>query len=539
MTAGEGPERRRAGRAGSGAGLRARAAPRRGQGLAESRGRVAGARRPGIHRQLRRRGGAGLHRRSMLPRGAAANGLPGSYPYTRGIHPTMYRGRLWTMRQFAGFGTAQDTNERYKFLLSRGPDRALGRVRLPDPDGLRRRPPPLRGRGRQVRRRHLQPGRHGGPVRRDSARPGLHLDDDQRAGGDHLLLLRRGRREAGRAHRASSRARSRTTSSRSTWRSTPGSSRRSRRSRSSWTCSSGAPEHTPKWNTISISGYHIREAGATAAQELAFTLANGFCYVEHGLARGLDRRQLRAPALVLLGRAQRLLRGDRQAARRPADLGPPPPRALRRPDAAELADAVPLPDRRCHPDGAAAAEQHRAGGLPGAGRGAGRHPVAAHQRPGRDAGAPHRALGPGRAPDPADPGRRDRRRRTWPTRWAAPTTSRRSPTGWSARPRRIFAEIEAQGGVVPAHRGGVVPAADRPVGIAVPGRGRAGPPHHRRGQRVRRRRRPAGGHPDGERRGRTRAARADGRGCGPARDSALVESRAGGAPRRRRGRHAT
>ena len=49
-----------------------------------------------------------------------ASGLPGQYPYTRGIHPTMYRGRLWTMRQFAGFGTAEDTNERYKFLLDRG-----------------------------------------------------------------------------------------------------------------------------------------------------------------------------------------------------------------------------------------------------------------------------------------------------------------------------------------------------------------------------------------------------------------------------------
>src|SRR6185295_15069404 len=50
----------------------------------------------------------------------AATGLPGEFPFTRGIHPTMYRGRLWTMRQFAGFGTAEDTNERYKFLLERG-----------------------------------------------------------------------------------------------------------------------------------------------------------------------------------------------------------------------------------------------------------------------------------------------------------------------------------------------------------------------------------------------------------------------------------
>ncbi len=65
----------------------------------------------------------------------------------------------------------------------------------------------------------------------------------------------------------------------------------------SWTCSSGAREHAPQWNTISISGYHIREAGATAAQELAFTLANGFTYVERGIARGLDVDDVRAAAL--------------------------------------------------------------------------------------------------------------------------------------------------------------------------------------------------------------------------------------------------
>ncbi len=56
----------------------------------------------------------------LAPDVITATGLPGQYPYTRGIHPTMYRGRLWTMRQFAGFGTADDTNERYKFLLERG-----------------------------------------------------------------------------------------------------------------------------------------------------------------------------------------------------------------------------------------------------------------------------------------------------------------------------------------------------------------------------------------------------------------------------------
>ena len=86
----------------------------------------------------------------------------------------------------------------------------------------------------------------------------------------------------------------------------------------------------PRWHPISISGYHIREAGSTAAEELAFTLANGFAYVELALQAGLAGRRVRAAAVVLLQRAHRLLRGDRQVPRRPAHLGPLDARALRR-----------------------------------------------------------------------------------------------------------------------------------------------------------------------------------------------------------------
>ena len=77
----------------------------------------------------------------------------------------------------------------------------------------------------------------------------------------------------------------------------------------------------PLWNTISISGYHIREAGATAVQELAFTLADGIGYVELGRDAGPRRRRVRAAAVVLLGRPQRLLRGDRQVARGAPHVG--------------------------------------------------------------------------------------------------------------------------------------------------------------------------------------------------------------------------
>ena len=89
-----------------------------------------------------------------------------------------------------------------------------------------------------------------------------------------------------------------------------------------------ATKHVPQWNTISISGYHIREAGSTAAQELAFTLADGFTYVEECLERGLDVDDVRAAAVVLLEQPPRLLRGDRQAARRAPHLGAPHARAL-------------------------------------------------------------------------------------------------------------------------------------------------------------------------------------------------------------------
>jgi methylmalonyl-CoA mutase, N-terminal domain len=95
--------------------------------------------------------------------------VPGQFPFTRGIHPTGYRGKLWTMRQFAGFGTAQETNERFKFLLGRG------RPGCPWPSTFPRSwaTTPImceRGRGRQVRREHLVARRHGDAVRRDPAR---------------------------------------------------------------------------------------------------------------------------------------------------------------------------------------------------------------------------------------------------------------------------------------------------------------------------------------------------------------------------------
>ena len=143
------------------------------------------------------------------------------------------------------------------------------------------------------------------------------------------------------------------------------------------------------FNPISISGYHMREAGATAVQEVGFTLANALEYVRVAVDGRALGGQLRAAALLLLRQPQRSLRGSGQVPRRPAALGPAGPGAVRR-RRRDRAAPVPHPDRRRHPPGAAAAQQRGPGDGAGARRGARRHPVAAHQRLRRGPGAPDR-----------------------------------------------------------------------------------------------------------------------------------------------------
>ena len=106
-----------------------------------------------------------------------------------------------------------------------------------------------------------------------------------------------------------------------------------------------AAAQLPRFNTISISGYHIREAGSTAVQELAFTLANGIAYVEAAIAAGLRGRRLRSAAVVLLQRAQRRLPGDREVPRRPPPVGAHHARPLRRARSAQPGAALPRADR--------------------------------------------------------------------------------------------------------------------------------------------------------------------------------------------------
>jgi methylmalonyl-CoA mutase N-terminal domain/subunit len=217
----------------------------------------------------------------------AATGLPGHYPYTRGIHPTMYRGRLWTMRQFAGFGTAEDTNERYKFLLERGQTGLSVAFDFPT----------LMGYDSDHPRSEGEVGKCGVAVSSladmETLFDGIPLDQvstsmtingpaamlfcfyvaaAERQGVDIAQLQGTIQNDILKEYMAQH-----------AWIFPAEPALKIIVDLFEW-----AAEHTPKWNTISISGYHIREAGATAAQELAFTLANGLSYVEHGLARGLD-----------------------------------------------------------------------------------------------------------------------------------------------------------------------------------------------------------------------------------------------------------
>ena len=214
-------------------------------------------------------------------------GLPGEFPYTRGIHPTMYRGRLWTMRQFSGFGTAEDTNARYKYLLEQGQtglsvafdmptlmgldsddSRARGEVgycgvavsSLEDMERLFEGIPldrittsmTINGPAAIIfamylavaEKRGIQLTQLGGTLQNDILKEYIAQKEWLFPPKPHLRLI----------------------------------------TDTVAYCS----DHVPRWHPISISGYHIREAGSTAVQELAFTLYDGLTYVDNAVKAGLD-----------------------------------------------------------------------------------------------------------------------------------------------------------------------------------------------------------------------------------------------------------
>ena len=216
-----------------------------------------------------------------------ALGVPGRYPYTRGVQPTMYRGRLWTMRQFAGFGTPEDTNERYKYLLANGQTGLSVAFHYPT----------LMGYDSDHPRSLGEVGRCGVAV--DSLRDmevlfdGIPLDEvttSMTINGPAGILLAMYIAVAEKQGVPSDRIGGTIQNdilkeyiAQKSWIFPPRPSMRIITDILEY-----CTEHVPRWNTISISGYHIREAGSTAAQELAFTLADGIGYVQAGIDAGLD-----------------------------------------------------------------------------------------------------------------------------------------------------------------------------------------------------------------------------------------------------------
>ena len=239
-------------------------------------------------------------------------GRPGQAPYTRGIYPSMYRGRLWTMRQYSGFGTAEATNERFKFLLGAGQTGLSCAFDLPTQMGYDSDHPRAEG----------EVGKVGVAIDSlDDMRlllDGIPLDKVTTSmtinstAADPAAALRAGRRGAGRRQRRASAARSRTTCSRSTSPAAPTSTRPGRRCGSSPTSSPTAASASPAWNTISISGYHIREAGLDGGAGDRLHARQRHRLRAGGDRRRPRRRRVRAPAVVLLERPQQLLRRGRQ-----------------------------------------------------------------------------------------------------------------------------------------------------------------------------------------------------------------------------------
>jgi methylmalonyl-CoA mutase, N-terminal domain len=214
-------------------------------------------------------------------------GFPGDYPFTRGVQPTMYRGRLWTMRQYAGFGTARETNERYKYLLSQGQTGLSVAFDLPTQIGYDADDPIAAG----------EVGKVGVSIssleNMEALFDGIPLDKvstSMTINAPATVLLAMyiavGKKQGVAPEQLRGTVQNdilKEYIARGTYIYPPGPSMRLITDLFAY-----CQEHVPQWNTISISGYHIREAGSTAVQEVAFTLANAVAYVEAALRAGLQ-----------------------------------------------------------------------------------------------------------------------------------------------------------------------------------------------------------------------------------------------------------
>ncbi|MGH3628414.1 MAG: methylmalonyl-CoA mutase family protein, partial [Sciscionella sp.] len=217
----------------------------------------------------------------------ASIGLPGQYPFTRGVYPSMYRGRLWTMRQFAGFGTAEETNQRFRYLLEHGQTGLSTAFDMPS----------LMGHDSDHPRSLGEVGREGVAVDTVEDMQTLFQGIDvgqvsvsMTINAPAAIVLAYYVVAADEAGVPPDRLSGTIQAdilkeyiAQKEWCFPVDPAMRLLGDRIEW-CSG----HMPRWHPVSISGYHIREAGSTAAQELAFTLKDGLTYVEQAVARGLD-----------------------------------------------------------------------------------------------------------------------------------------------------------------------------------------------------------------------------------------------------------
>jgi methylmalonyl-CoA mutase, N-terminal domain len=250
-----------------------------------------------------------LYTEADLPAGiGGANdpiGRPGAYPYTRGVYPSMYRGRLWTMRQFAGFGTSEETNERFHYLLDHGQTGLSTAFDMPS----------LMGHDSDHARSLGEVGREGVAVDTlddmQTLFAGIDLGEVSvsmtiNAPAAIMLAFYVVAAEADPANPAPPERLAGTIQAdilkeyiaQKEWCFPIDPAMRLCGDMIEW-----CTRHMPRWHPISISGYHIREAGSTAQQELAFTLKDGLTYVEQALGRGLDIDEF-APRLSFFFNAQ-------------------------------------------------------------------------------------------------------------------------------------------------------------------------------------------------------------------------------------------
>jgi methylmalonyl-CoA mutase N-terminal domain/subunit len=232
----------------------------------------------------------------------AAIGLPGEYPFTRGVYPSMYRGRLWTVRQFAGFGTAEETNERFRYLLDHGQEGLSTAFDMPS----------LMGYDSDHARSLGEVGREGVAVDTvddmqtlfqgiDLGKVSVSMTINAPAAIAMAFFVVAAEEQGIPADRISGTIQAdilKEYIAQKEWCFPVDPAMRLLGDMMEW-----CTRNTPRWHPVSISGYHIREAGATAAQELAFTLKDGLTYVEEQIARGIDVDDF-APRLSFFFNAQ-------------------------------------------------------------------------------------------------------------------------------------------------------------------------------------------------------------------------------------------